>query len=162
MSKPKPECQKIAASLVEIAERTLPETRRREVESHLAACPDCQRLVRAFGSVWDGLSSPRPGKPSVSVWPALARSLDEQGGTPSRRAGFIPGLAGWLRPVSAVLLILAGLFLGFHLGGGPDRQGWNAQEMYVGVYLEDFTEVPPDSLAALYLGSERPEKEQSK
>jgi ferric-dicitrate binding protein FerR (iron transport regulator) len=159
MSKPKPECQKIAASLVEIAERTLPESLRGEVERHLAACPDCGRLVREFTSVWEGLSSPRSGKPSVSVWPALERALDEREKAPSRRVGFFPGLAGWLRPAAAILMIMAGLYLGFHLGGGPDPQGWDPQEMYVGLYLEDFTEVPSDSLAALYLGPERPEKE---
>jgi hypothetical protein len=71
-------------------------------------------------------------------------------------------LVRWLRPAAAVLTILAGLYLGFHLGGGPDPEGWSSREMYVGLYLEDLAEVPPDSLASLYLGAERPEKDESR
>jgi len=153
-----PECQEIQELLVEIAEGTLSAAQRGRIDFHLRECPECKELIKSFEQVWGGLGATRSPQAFPSLWPALEKALDKQ---PKPTAGPLDLLAGFLRPVAALLLILAGTYLGLQLGKAPSRQGWENRAVYVESYLQDWADIPQDSLAALYLTSGQTEKEET-
>lgn len=96
-------CQELDGRLDDWLDGTLPPTESREVEAHLADCPDCRRSERQLRRVLAYAEAlPRSLSPARDLWPGIDRQI-------GRRTGW-PGLFGWgpsLVLAAAVTVLLA-------------------------------------------------------
>jgi hypothetical protein len=103
-------CKKVGGRLPLFAERELGAEDRRQVESHLAGCPDCRRLLDCLQRAETGLAK----FPELEVSPALLERLKAIPWAEKRKAQSKTRTEArpkffWLRP--SLQPVLAGVFL---------------------------------------------------
>jgi len=145
-------CRKVEENLVGFMENEIPGNLRIEIDGHLKSCAECRFLVRRFSSVWKDFNSREESIPSDSLWTGIVSEI--QGGGKQRFIGnrIWSGIKVSLRPAAAVLILLAGAFLGYHLGDIPEEPGVPVSlEDYIVEYFESFEDLPPGSAGDFYL-----------
>jgi hypothetical protein len=157
-------CLQVEDNLIDYVERKVPESLRGNIEDHLDRCLECARLVERFMLVWDAFPEEERVTPPESLWPDLwerIRSYDKPRKVDKR---VFDGLVNSLRPVAAALLLLLGVFFGFHLGnfpaGAPEKlesaeiDPHGLEEIFVTEYFQDFQDFPLGSIGDAYMSFE--------
>lgn len=153
-------CRQVEDNLIDFVERKVPESLQRAIEGHLENCPECARLVERFSLVWEDLPKGERFTPPASLWPKLLdkiQSYDEPRLSGDR---VFEGLMNSLRPAAIALLLIFGIFFGFHLGNIPERFPKAVQpndvdphlieEIFVTEYLKDLQDFPLGSISDVY------------
>jgi anti-sigma factor RsiW len=117
------------------------------VRDHCRRCEDCARALREAEAVWRLVDAdPAPELPRP-LWPDLARRLD------ARTRPRPSALGGWTFAGAAVAATIAGLVLGFYLGGRGAETGekdWRSL-LEEGAVIVDGAET---TLDAIYLAAD--------
>ncbi|MBN1223913.1 MAG: hypothetical protein JXB23_11755 [Candidatus Aminicenantes bacterium] len=138
--------------MIDFVEKSLPEVLQIEIEEHLRECAKCNRLVRQFSPIWKDFASRERKAPSTSLWPALIEKIQAEKKPQLLRNKILAGVKNSLRPAVATLILLAGMFFGYHLGNVPDDAGELVSgQGYFSEYLETFEDFPPGSVGDFYL-----------
>lgn len=102
-------CAELDDRLDAWVDRTLPEADRREVESHLAACPACREQERRLRQLLAHASAlPRSVSPPRDLWPEISRRIERE------RAWSWPRIRSWqplLAVAAAVVIALLAVVL---------------------------------------------------
>ncbi|MGD8894515.1 MAG: anti-sigma factor [Acidobacteriota bacterium] len=102
-------CAELDDRLDAWVDRTLPEADRREVESHLAACPACREQERRLRQLLAHASAlPRSVSPPRDLWPEISRRIERE------RAWSRPRIRSWqplLAVAAAVVIALLAVVL---------------------------------------------------
>jgi anti-sigma factor RsiW len=151
-------CTKIRKQLIAYLTRQLEEDHAREIEGHLAVCPDCSRESEGLQAAWNLLGAPRPDQNfrdiSRSVLAAIAH--DE------RRTGLMDTLLTMLvrvpSPVLGAVVALLALPAGIYLGKtlyldtayalNPEQEITAQMEE---LPLHIFNDFPDDSIGSVYV-----------
>lgn len=145
------DCRKIAENLIAIVENIIPESQKKEIQDHLAACPRCNRLVKNFTRTWEELSVPEKRGPSEEFWPGLVAKI-QAAEEPPLREKIIIGFKDSLRPVAVGLVLLFGILFGYQLGNMRQRETVPSEmlSVYAEQYVEEFLDFPEGSVGDFY------------
>lgn len=106
-------CNDIGDLLVLYSERALGEAEHREVEEHLAHCPECQDQARQIDQVRFGLMDPQLFEPEQDLtWQLLPQRLATRVQQAPAHRGWFPvnlGSFGWGLSLAASVLLACGL-----------------------------------------------------
>ena len=144
------DCQFIANSLIDIVENSLPDSRKKMVVAHLAACPRCNRLVQSLSHVWEEHPSAGKQSPSESFWSDLLARIQAYEKPLPLREKIISGLKNSLRPVAVSVILLLGVLIGYQLGNRPGMDTI-LSEPYIEHYVQDFQDFPEGSVSDFFM-----------
>jgi hypothetical protein len=159
----RPECQIVEISLIDYLEHRVPDRLREKVEKHLRGCTACADLVQKISLLWREFDQKKRIEPPPTLWTAIQNRLEGVKEKVPVRNKILFGLKRNFRPAAVLLLLLAGIFFGYHLGYVPDASGRissfesagdkSPEEMFVKNYLKDFQDIPDGSMADVYMGA---------
>jgi len=131
-------------------ERNLDEASERQLNAHLADCPDCQQFSGDLVDVDGILSCWTVPEPQAGFTNRLMVRLPQT----SQRLWWWSQWQDALRPATAIAAILAlcfGTVLALSMNGQGDLLAGGPEESDEAQYAEQFEPVPGDSLGALHL-----------
>lgn len=145
------DCRKISENLIAIVENNIPESQKKEIQDHLAACPRCTSLVKSFARAWEELSAAEKREPSEGFWPGLVAKI-QAAEEPPLREKIIIRLKDSLRPVAVGLILLFGVFFGYQLGDMQQNETAPSEmlSVYAEQYVEEFLDFPEGSVSDFY------------
>ena len=159
-------CRLVEDNLIDFVEGKVPQSLRNAIEVHLDGCLDCAGLVERFAGIWDTLPEVERVLPPASLWPNLLHKIQSFDKPRPIGKSVFDGRVNSLRTVALVLLLLFGVFFGFHLGNVPERFPETGrldeidphlfEEIFVTEYFQDFQDFPLGSIGDLYTSFEIP------
>ena len=160
------ECKQVEDNLIDFVERKVSGSLQRAIEDHLERCPECARLVERFSVVWEALPKGERFATPQSLWQNLLDRIESLDRPRPIRQSVFDGLVNSLRPVAIVMLLLFGMFFGFHLGNIPEEYPVAVrpveidphllEEIFVTEYFQDFQDLPLGSIGDVYVSFEIP------
>ena len=133
----------------------LPVSLRQAFENHVRQCAPCRRQFEASRQLWQDVAAVPPPEMRRSVWPAVARRLGFRLGSrlDQRRE---PAVWTWPQRGLAAAAALAGVLIGFGIGGSPEAVNVNAETVTAST---DYLEESLPSLDQLWLELGDPDEE---
>lgn len=113
-------CQEYEALISALLDGALEEHERRELEEHLACCPDCQRYLtdlREMRSAWEGLDVPAPAGFAGRVMEQVRATAQD---APERKVIRLPHWRRWAAMAACCALVLLGVWTAFTTNGTRD------------------------------------------
>ena len=157
-------CGKVEKNMIDLLEKKIPESLRKEIEHHMDDCPGCKRIAQQFNQVWSNFvdfSERHKATPSPLFWPGLLDKIQKKEKPHSPGNKLLRGLKVSFRPAAAALVFLLGIYFGYDLGNIPqtaeplpeaiDMETAAAEEIIVDPYFQDFQDFPQGSVADFYV-----------
>ena len=145
-------CKKVEEDLIDFVEGKVSDILEAEIKEHCQSCAEYDRLVREFSAIWQDIPTREGRAPSASFWPVLVQRIQYDEKPIQLLDRIILGFKRSLRPAAVSLVLLAGAFLGYHLGSLPeDTANLGSGEDYFAGYLEEFRDFPLGSAGDFYL-----------
>jgi hypothetical protein len=127
-------CRRIQQFLPDYIGDELSAPKRRQVDQHLAECPDCAAALRSLHEVWDGLAQQPGTHKDEQFWQELTkgvmREIRKKGPMPAdkKRAFFFPGWKVLLPATAAAIAVIVGVIAFRAVWWGPQGSTpWIAQ-----------------------------------
>jgi hypothetical protein len=118
--------------------------------------------MKSFAHAWEGLSTKEKFELSETFWPELLAKIEASEKSQPLLEKIIAGFRNSLRPAAVSLILLFGVFIGYHLGTTP-RPETSQSEMssqYIEQYLLDFQDIPYGSVGDFFTKYEIPIQEE--
>lgn len=134
------DCRKVEENVIDFVEKKLPESQQKIIQKHLEDCPQCYGLVKRFADIWQGFPEQKRLIPSDKFWPELFAKIQAYEKPQPLWDKVLTGLRSSLRPAAVSLILLLGIFFGYHLGNMPGYSNLsevNAVEQYI-TEFQDF------------------------
>lgn len=164
------DCRKVEENLIDFVEKKLPESQQKVIQKHLEDCPQCYGLVKRFAHLWQELPEEERFIPSDRFWLELFAKIQAYEKPQPLGDKFFTGFRNSLRPAALSLILLLGVFFGYHLGNMPqgsikksesDSMDTTQSEMaYVDQYFQDFQDFPDGSVSDFFTKYEIPIQEE--
>ena len=152
-------CKKVEENLIDFVEGKVSDILKAEIKEHRQSCAECDRLVREFSAIWQDIPTRERRAPSPSFWPVLVQKIQTDEKPMQQWERIIFGFKRSLRPAAVSLFLLAGAYLGYHLGSLPDDTAkLSSGEEYFAEYFEEFQDFPLGSAGDFYLTYSNPEQ----
>ncbi len=143
------DCRKVEENVIDFVEKKLPESLQGTIQDHLESCPQCNRLVKSFAHLWKEFSAAEKRTPSDKFWPELFAKIQAYEKPQPLWDKVLTGLRSSLRPAAVSLILLLGIFFGYHLGNMPGYS--NLSEVNpVEQYITEFQDFPIGSVGDFF------------
>lgn len=139
------DCQKVTNNLIDTIENNIPGSKKKAIQDHLESCPQCYGLVKRFSHLWQELPKMEKLIPSDRFWPELFAKIQDYEKPQPLWDKVITGLRNSLRPAAVSLILLLGIFFGYHLGNMP-RHSNLSEVLPVEQYITEFQDFPIGSV----------------
>lgn len=106
------DCQRIREQLGAYLDDEVPQDVRREVETHLSACPECTGELDALGRIPEILAPQEPVAVPDALWSAIEQRLDGDTQQETQRAPLTAKFHIFRRPMTAAASVLFALGIG--------------------------------------------------
>lgn len=117
-------CRAVRARLDDLVDERLAAADRREVEEHLAACPECRREAAALRRLLTAAGElPRGIEPPRDLWPGIAERLDERAAPVRTSRPDLWRAPWWQQVAAAVVFTLLGAGVASWLGDAASDTG---------------------------------------
>lgn len=143
------DCKKVEENVIDFIERKLPEPQQKIIRKHIEGCPQCYGLVKRFADIWQEFPEQKRSIPSDKFWPELFAKIQAYENPQPLWDKVITGLRSSLRPAAVSLILLLGVFFGYHLGNMPGHS--NLSEVTpVEQYITEFQDFPIGSVGDFF------------
>jgi hypothetical protein len=149
-------CHNIKNSLIDIVENNLSKSLKKTILDHLALCPRCKEQIEDFSDLWKELSTAEKSFPSDSFWPELLAKIQAYERPKSFQEKMLMVLKKSLQPAVVGMGLIAGIFLGYHLGNFPQVKSSQSEITDIGLFTQDFLDFPEGSAGDFFLKYEIP------
>jgi len=157
-------CKKIKNQLLLFLDNELPEAQQKEIQHHLAACPDCLKHLKQLTNIWECPTAIETIVPSARLWNRIIVKLSASKNRPGLLSDFRELIVGHAVPISATAIILIGILTGTFLGSLPNdpNPGISGTQPVIAAkadfiktsHLDAFDDLPPASIGGVYLSLE--------
>jgi predicted anti-sigma-YlaC factor YlaD len=154
------DCQKTKEKLIDIIENNIPESEKKGVQDHLAACSRCNQLIQSFARAWEELGTAEKLKPSDRFWPVLSAKIQDYERLLPLRDKILAVLRNSLRPAILSLILLFGVYFGYQLGNRPRIKTTLSEMSHIEQYVQDFLDNPEGSVSDFISRYEIPIKDE--
>ena len=161
-------CDKIGKNLLAYVDGDIPGKKRHAIQKHLKDCEGCSGRLKYLSKIWRVSFEHEKIELSPYFWSTLSSAIEEYENRQALSSSPVKLIPRYAFTLAAVVILLAGVFVGVYLGDFSDTQGIVAsrqelkistQEQFLNdIQLNSFDNLPQTSLGSIYVGLESNKK----